>query len=82
MKWDRSHQSRDLEDRRGQSAGPRTSGAGLGFIFTLLLRTKYGWIVIVLIVGFLVARQAGLFGGLDSSGVPAAPSSGRLASMP
>jgi len=73
MKWDPSHQSRDLEDRRGQSARPRMSGAGLGFIFTLLLRTKYGWIVIVLIVGFVLAREAGLFGGLDAGGVPAAP---------
>ena len=75
MKWDPGHQSRDVEDRRGQSAGPRRGGAGLGWLFMLLLRTKYGWIVIVLIVGFLIARQAGLFSGLDNpqSGAPAAP---------
>jgi uncharacterized protein len=65
MRWDPGHQSRDVEDRRGQSAGPRRGGAGLGWLFMLLLRTKYGWIVIVLIVGFLIVRQTGLLSGLD-----------------
>lgn len=61
MRWDRGHESPDLEDRRGQSAGPRLGGAGLGVIVSLLLRTRYGWIVIVLGLAFLVAQQSGLF---------------------
>lgn len=53
MKWDPSHQSRDVEDRRGQSVG----GGGFGILAALLLRTRYGWIVLLLLVGVYFARQ-------------------------
>jgi hypothetical protein len=48
MKWDPSHQSSDVEDRRGQISG---GGGGLGFLIALLLRTRYGWIIVLLLLG-------------------------------
>ena len=60
MKYDQDHQSSDVEDRRGQSS---IGGNGLGLVMRLLLRTRYGWIVVLLIIGFLVVRQLGFLGG-------------------
>jgi predicted metalloprotease len=49
MRWDPGHQSRDLIDRRGARA-PRGGGGGapVGLLLSLALRTKYGWILLVL----------------------------------
>lgn len=60
MKYDPDHQSSDVEDRRGQGA---VGGGGLGVLIRLLLRTRYGWIVVLLILAFVVVRQLGFLGG-------------------
>lgn len=41
MKWDPSHESGDLEDRRGESAPSRGGVGGLGLLFSLFAR--FGW---------------------------------------
>jgi predicted metalloprotease len=60
MRYDQDHQSRDIDDRRGQTS---VGGSGLGLVLRLLLRTRYGWIVVLLIIGFVVVRQLGFLGG-------------------
>jgi predicted metalloprotease len=58
MRWDESHESPDVEDRRGQGGGGGGRGL-LGMLFYVLpwlLRTRYGWIVILLIVLGFVGR--------------------------
>jgi predicted metalloprotease len=41
MDWDKSYESRDVEDRRGQSSGLGGSGGGIGLLIELMLR--FGW---------------------------------------
>jgi predicted metalloprotease len=63
MRYDESHESPDIVDRRGE--GPVRGGANIGgllYILPWLLRTPYGWIVIVGAVIWYVARSF-LFGG-------------------
>ena len=67
MKYDEDHQSSDVEDRRGQSPVGGGSGA-LGLVMRLLLGTRYGWIGVLLIIGFVVVRQLGFLGGHATSG--------------
>jgi predicted metalloprotease len=57
MRWDDSHESPDLIDRRGEGA-PMRQGGGFGLLYLIpwLLRFKYGWVVIVLGVLFFVGR--------------------------
>jgi hypothetical protein len=56
MKWDAEHQSSDVDDRRGQ-AGPVVGGTGLGILVSLLLRTKWGWLILlVLVVGYFASQ--------------------------
>lgn len=69
MRWDEGHESEDVIDRRGEG-GSRGGGGGLGpgAIFSLLSlvgRTRYGWIVVLLVVaGWFVTQR---MGGSDSS---------------
>ena len=67
MKYDPNYQSSDVEDRRGESGGG--GGRGLvGVVLWLLLRTRYGWIVVVLLViGYVAAQQLGLTGAASPS---------------
>jgi len=59
MRWDQGHESRDVIDRRGERPG---GGGGIaGLLLWLLSRTKYGWIIGLLILGFVVLQRAGLF---------------------
>src|SRR5579862_6227904 len=65
MRWDDSHESPDVIDRRGE--GPvRGGGGGLptGLLYLLpwLIRTPFGWVIIVIAIGFYVVR--GLFGAV------------------
>ena len=55
MRWDQGHESNDVIDRRGQS-GPGLAGAGGGLLW-LLLRFKYGWVAVLLIVGYVAFKQ-------------------------
>lgn len=66
MRWTSGHRSPDLIDRRGAAAPGRGAAGLVGFI-PLLLRFKYGW-VILLIVGAVMVFGGGLssiFGGGD-----------------
>jgi predicted metalloprotease len=79
MRWDESHDSPDVVDRRGDE--PARGGGGLGgmlFLVPWLLRTPYGWVVVLGGIVFYVARGV-LFGGADPQRVhgamPSSPSS-------
>lgn len=59
MRWDQGHQSDDVIDRRGEGRSAGMGGGLLGFV-PLLLRMRYGWIGIILIL--LVSVGGGLTG--------------------
>jgi predicted metalloprotease len=63
MKWDEGHESPDVIDRRGEGGG-RGGGFGLLGLIPLLMRFRGGWVIALLIVGFmLVGGLRGMFGG-------------------
>jgi uncharacterized protein len=64
MRWDRSHQSPDVEDRRGAGGG-FGGGAGLGLLLPLLGRFGWRGILIGIAVLFLV-RYVGVCGGQEA----------------
>ncbi len=67
MRWDESHESPDVVDRRGDAA-PLRGGGGMGgmlYLVPWLLRTPYGWVVVLGGFIFYVARGL-LSGGVDS----------------
>jgi uncharacterized protein len=67
MRYDEDHESSDLIDERGQGGGgSRMAGGGLLGLLPLLLRFKYGWVVIVLFVGYSMLHG---FSGGTGSGV-------------
>src|SRR4051812_5643652 len=63
MRYDEGHDSPDVIDRRGE--GPRFGGGGgLGILFYLLpwlIRSPFGWVIILIGVGYFVFQ--GLFAG-------------------
>ena len=59
MRWDPGHESDDVIDRRGERGPGVPGGAGL---LWLLLRFKYGWVIVLLILGYVALRQAGVTG--------------------
>jgi uncharacterized protein len=62
MKWDESHESPDVIDERGQGPTRRANaGGGLMFLLPLLLRTRYGWVVLLIGAVFWLGR--GVLGG-------------------
>ena len=66
MKYDPNYQSNDVEDRRGQGGGGgggTVNANAVGLLLSLLLRTKYGWVIIILlVVGWFGATRLGLLG--------------------
>ncbi|MGD0677443.1 MAG: neutral zinc metallopeptidase [Polyangiaceae bacterium] len=66
MRWDESHESPDVIDRRGEEP-IRGGGDGEGLLFLLpwLMRTPFGWLVIVVGVLFYLGRGL-VGGGLDA----------------
>ncbi|HEY6460364.1 MAG TPA: neutral zinc metallopeptidase [Polyangiaceae bacterium] len=52
MRYDDDHESPDLIDRRGERPGIASAGTGLFSLLPLLLRWRYGWVVILGIVGY------------------------------
>jgi predicted metalloprotease len=60
MRWDQDHESSDLIDERGEGGNRMAGGSILGLL-PILLRFRYGWVVIVLVLGVGAAR--GLLGG-------------------
>ena len=70
MRWDPSHESDDLIDRRGEQ-GPSRAGGGIGgllFLVPWLMRSRIGRIVLVVGALFFVGRAL-LGGGLRGQGV-------------
>jgi predicted metalloprotease len=63
MRWDQGHESPDVIDRRGEGGG-RGGGMGLLGFIPLLLRFRGGWILALLLVGFLLFGGFGGLGGL------------------
>jgi len=58
MRYDRDHESSDLIDERGQNNGPRMAGgSGLLGLLPLLLRFRFGWVIIVLVLGYSFVRN-------------------------
>src|ERR1019366_5962944 len=67
MRWDPSHESEDVVDRRGES-GPSRAGGGLGgllFLVPWLMRSRIGRVVLVVGALFFVGRA--LLGGVTGS---------------
>ncbi len=60
MRWDAGHESNDVIDRRGERGPGVPGGAGL---LWLLLRFKYGWVIVLLILGYVALQRAGVVGG-------------------
>ena len=70
MKYDPNYQSNDVDDRRGQSGGGApVNASAVGLLLSLVLRTKYGWIIVlVLVVGWFGATRLGLLGNVNTGG--------------
>jgi hypothetical protein len=68
MRWDDSHESPDVVDRRGERVEGGLGGGGLLYLVPWLLRMRYGWIVVLAGVLFFAGRAL-LGGGLDGQGV-------------
>jgi predicted metalloprotease len=66
MRYDEDHESPDLIDERGEGGGSRMAGGSLLGLLPLLLRFKYGWVVIVLFVGYSLVH--GVMGGGAGAG--------------
>jgi predicted metalloprotease len=74
MRWDPGHKSDDVVDRRGEQQPARAfGGGGLLQLLPLVLRFKYGWVLILLVVGG--SYLSGMFG--QSTQRVAAPQSGQ-----
>lgn len=65
MKWDEGHESPDVIDRRGEGGG--RGGMGLLGLIPLVTRFRGGWVIALLIVGFIlvggIGGLSGIFGG-------------------
>ena len=66
MHWDEDHESSDLIDRRGEDAP--TNLGGLMWLLPMLIRTPFGWLIIVGFLGFTLFKGVarGLFSGNTS----------------
>ena len=66
MRWDESHESPDVIDRRGEP-GPNLGGGGGGGVLALLplvLRHRFGWVFALVILGLAAAGGlGGMLGG-------------------
>lgn len=65
MRFDQGHRSSDVIDRRGEGGGGSPALGGLVGILPLLLRSRFGWVGIIVLL--LVAVGGGL-GGLFGTG--------------
>ena len=70
MRWDDSHESPDLIDRRGEQpamGGGGGSNVGLFYLAFWLLRRPWGWAVLIIGgIGYMALRAVGAVGGTDS----------------
>jgi uncharacterized protein len=79
MRWDEDHESSDLIDERGQGGGDRMAGGSLLGLLPLLLRFRYGWVIIVIVLGVGAARG---FLGQATHGVADTPVAARGSDEP
>ncbi len=72
MRWDEEHESSDLIDRRGEE--PAANIGGLLWLLPWLLRTPFGWVILVVIIGLGLFKGVarGLFSGNVDPGASAA----------
>jgi predicted metalloprotease len=68
MRWDPSHESSDIEDRRSESGRAGFGGGGIPLGGLLALGSRFGWKGIL--IALLVAGAIG-YGGLCTGGEPA-----------
>jgi len=69
MEWNRNHQSPDVIDRRGQGGGGFAGAGVIGLLFGLI-KSKWGWGGVLVLVGVVVAYNffgGGLRGMMSSS---------------
>jgi hypothetical protein len=67
MRWDDSHESPDVVDRRGEGPSGGGGGSGLFFLVFWLLRRPWGWVVLIVGgIGYFALRQLGAFDAADS----------------
>jgi uncharacterized protein len=67
MRWDDSHESPDVVDRRGEGPSGGGGGAGLFYLVFWLLRRPWGWVVLIIGgIGYLALRGLGAFDSTDS----------------
>jgi predicted metalloprotease len=80
MRWDSSHESRDVIDRRGEQ-GPSQAGGGIGgllFLVPWLMRSRFGRLILLAGVLFFVGRAVlGGLSGHQSLNGSTAPQSGQ-----
>ncbi len=71
MRWDDSHESPDLIDRRGESRGGGGGGnLGLFYLVFWLLRRPWGWVVLLVLgVGYVVVHGVAALRGDDPRGL-------------
>lgn len=79
MRWQEDYQSKDVIDRRGErGGGGPVAGAGLISLLPLLMRSRFGWLALLLIGGYYA--YSALSGG--SSRDTASETSGVAATAP
>jgi uncharacterized protein len=82
MRWNEGHQSPDIIDRRGQGGGGLGGGMGMLALLPLLGRSKFGWLIMaVILVVSLAGGLGGIFGGGGGEDSTQAPASGQVKSQ-
>ncbi|HVY44561.1 MAG TPA: neutral zinc metallopeptidase, partial [Minicystis sp.] len=68
MKWDEDHESPDVVDRRGEADDGGGPGFSPGSVFWLLplLRSPFGWIILVAVALWFGLSELGIVGGGDT----------------
>jgi predicted metalloprotease len=60
MRWDPGHESPDVIDRRGERSTAGVGGiGGLLFFLPMLMRSKFGWLIILAVGGYYAWSQFG-----------------------
>jgi len=68
MRWDESHESRDVVDRRGERSGPGLSG--LIGLLPFLTRSPLGWVVLLIVGGYYLFHAMGGGGSASETQAP------------
>src|ERR1041385_1407928 len=60
MRFDENHESDDVIDRRGEGGARGPSAAGILPFLPMLMRSRFGWVIIVAFVGYSALKGIGL----------------------